>query len=383
MERNIRLLSWFNFFTDFRLYAPFAILYFTEISGSFALGMSVFSITMLSNAIFEVPTGILSDRVGRQKTMLLGAVSTCMSIIWYATGHSYLFLCIGAVLEGIGRAFYSGNNDALLYDTVHALGKKDSFHDILGKTGSLFQVALFISSALAALFSTHSYNYLLWLSVLPQVCCIGIALLIREPTIHQKQATNIYAHIQVAWKQFLSHKQLQRITLASVISYACGEAMYQFQAAFYQSFWPNWAIALAKMSTNVLATVSFWFSGSLIDRLSAPTVLIGSALYNRCINILAALFPTSLSPLLMSSTSIFYGASNVAKSQLLHAAYTQDVRATQDSLVSLFGSMAFALIAYLIGMAGDYFSPAAAIVGVNILMIPILYIYAGLPKTAK
>lgn len=298
-------------------------------------------------------------------------------------GHSYLFLCFGAVLEGIGRAFYSGNNDALLYDSVVALGKRDSFHGVLGKTGSLFQVALFVSSALAALFSSYSYTYLLWLSVVPQIFCIGIALIIREPPIKKQHASNIYAHMLTAWKTFLSHKDLQRITLASVISFACGEALYQFQAAFYQTLWPNWAIAVAKMGTNALATASFWFSGALIDRLSARTILIGSALYNRCINILAALFPTSLSPILMSSTSIFFGASNVAKSQLLHEAYTDNIRATQDSLVSFIGSIAFAIIAYLIGLIGDYFSPAAAIVGVNILMIPIIYIYAGLPKTAK
>jgi hypothetical protein len=57
---NIRLLAWFNFCLDFRLYAPVAILYFSDVAGSFTLGMSVFSAIMLSGALLEVPTGVFS-----------------------------------------------------------------------------------------------------------------------------------------------------------------------------------------------------------------------------------------------------------------------------------------------------------------------------------
>jgi len=56
MHRNIKVLTWFNFFTDFKLYAPIAILYFAQVSGSFALGMSIFAISTVSAAIFEIPT---------------------------------------------------------------------------------------------------------------------------------------------------------------------------------------------------------------------------------------------------------------------------------------------------------------------------------------
>jgi hypothetical protein len=57
LHKNIKLLAWFNFFTDFKLYPPVAIIYFARVSGSYALGMSIFAITQLASAIFEVPTG--------------------------------------------------------------------------------------------------------------------------------------------------------------------------------------------------------------------------------------------------------------------------------------------------------------------------------------
>jgi MFS family permease len=104
-HRNIRILKWFNFFIDFRLYAPIAILYFSKVTGSFALGMSIFSITMIASALFELPTGIFSDKIGRRKTVILGATAAVLFSIFYAIGGSFWMIAIGAVFEGLSRSF--------------------------------------------------------------------------------------------------------------------------------------------------------------------------------------------------------------------------------------------------------------------------------------
>ena len=66
VESNIALLRAFYFCSDFRLYGPVAILYFAQVTGSFAQGLSVFSVAMLAAALLEVPTGVFSDRIGRR-----------------------------------------------------------------------------------------------------------------------------------------------------------------------------------------------------------------------------------------------------------------------------------------------------------------------------
>jgi len=99
LHKNIKLLTWFNFFTDFRLYAPIAIIYFARVSGSYALGMSIFSITMISSALFEIPTGIFSDKIGRKKTVILGALLAVLYSLFYALGQSFFMLSIGLYLK--------------------------------------------------------------------------------------------------------------------------------------------------------------------------------------------------------------------------------------------------------------------------------------------
>ena len=127
MNSNIKLLNWFNFFTDLIFYAPIAVLYFAKVSGSFALGMSVFSIVTISSALLEIPTGIFSDKIGRRKTIILGAASAVVASIFYAIGGSFLFLAIGSFFLGLCRSFYSGNNDALLYDTLSEKNEQHKF----------------------------------------------------------------------------------------------------------------------------------------------------------------------------------------------------------------------------------------------------------------
>ena len=104
----------FNFFVDLRFFTPVAILYFAQVTGSFASGMLVFSVIMLSAALWEVPTGILSDQMGRRRTVILGAVASTAAVVFYAIGGTFAALALGGVLEGLSRALYSGNNAALL-----------------------------------------------------------------------------------------------------------------------------------------------------------------------------------------------------------------------------------------------------------------------------
>src|SRR3989344_9241263 len=172
LQKNITLLSWHNFFTDFVFFAPVAIIYFAKITGSYALGMSIFSIAYVSSAIFEIPTGILSDLVGRKKTIIFGSISSVVCMIFYAIAGSYWLLCIGAVLQGLSRAFYSGNNDALLHDTLKESGKEQEYHAYLGRTSSMFQVALAIASVVGSIMAAKSFALVMWASVVPQVCAL-------------------------------------------------------------------------------------------------------------------------------------------------------------------------------------------------------------------
>lgn len=380
MQNNIKVLTLFNFFTDFRLYAPIAIIYFANVTGSYALGMSIFSITTFSSALFEVPTGVFSDFLGRKKTIVIGAVFAVIYSVFYAIGGFYWILALGAIFQGLSIALYSGNNDALLYDTLLEKNKEKDYAEYLGKVSAMFQVGLGLAAVAGGFLATWSFSLIMWISAATQVICLLISFMLIEPKVHSRKSGNVYVHIKEAYIYFWKNKKLRLLSISSILGTGLGEASYQFQAAFYSTLWPIWAIGVAKALSNLGATISFHFSGRFINKFGAIKILIWENIYNRVIGILATAIPTVASPILLTSSSVFFGVGTVAKNDLMQKEFTNEQRATMSSLNSLMVSIFFGVVAVCLGLIADEISPAVALLSLQILQFSNLFIYLKLFK---
>ena len=83
LRHNLPLIMLEGFFGSFRLFYPVGILVYQSLTGSFAMAMSIFAVASLALAFFEIPTGIISDKWGRKKTFIMGALSEFLAIICY------------------------------------------------------------------------------------------------------------------------------------------------------------------------------------------------------------------------------------------------------------------------------------------------------------
>lgn len=377
MHRNIRLMGWHNFFTDFRLFGPFIVIYFAQVSGSWTLAMAVLSVQMVTAAALEIPTGILSDRMGRKKTLLAGSCFSVLAVTAYAVAPSFAILLIGGILEGTARSLFTGNNTALIYDSARESGDEDRFHHLLGKTGTMFQIALGISAVLGGLLAFGSLRIVVVISIVPQVLACLVALRMSEPQVHKAISSDALAHFKEAFTHLRGHRRLQLLTLAKSIGYGVGEANYTFTAGYFAMLWPLWAIGFLRAAGNGLAAVSFWLSGRVIDRFGHFPLLIFTRIFSFVVNSIALLLGNALSPVFMTSTSAFFGTVTVANEHLVQQTFTDDQRATLGSIVSFLGSLVYVPAAMVIGWVADIKSPGAAIwlsVFVQISLTPI-YIY--------
>lgn len=383
MERNVRLFSYFNFFTDFIPYAPIAIIYFAHVSGSYAHGMSVFSVVMLASAVFEIPTGIFSDMIGRKNTVVLGAMTRILSAILYAIGGSYGMLLAGALLEGLSRSFYSGNNDAMLHDSLTQLKKEGDFHSHYGKIHAMFQLGLAVSALLGGILAQWSFALVMWVSVIPQIITLVISMFLTEPAVYTKEAGNIFAHLKESILQFRINTILRYISIVSIIRYAIGEAGYLFRGAFFITLWPIWALGIASTISSLVAALSYYISGNVINKLGVHKILVLENFYNRIINLTALIFPTVLSPALMSSSSITYGIGESSINKLLQSHFTTKQRATMGSLNSFLGNVVFGLMAIILGKFADVYGPRNALILTQLLLFTPLVFYRLIFKKEK
>ncbi len=380
LHRNIRLLALHNFCTDFVLFAPVAIIYFQRITGSYALGMSIFSIAYVSSAIFELPTGILSDKIGRKKTVLFGSLFSVLCVVWYAIGISYGWLVIGALFQGASRAFFSGNNDALLHDSLTEINESHEYSTYLGKTSMMFQVALAGAALLGSIVANWSFALVMWLSVIPQLIALGIATQLREPANPHTMSTPMFIHLKDAARLFVTNPTLGLVNLADVMRLALGESGYFLRSAFIVSLWPIWAIGISSMVANIGAAISYYFSGPILKKYKEFPVLTFEIIYNRIVNFVALLFPSVVSPVLMSTSSWLFGVGSVALNGLMQKEFTDKQRATMGSINSLGGNIVFGICSFVLGMLSDRIGVTYALIVLNIALLSPLVMYHKLER---
>jgi MFS family permease len=377
IQRNISLLSWFNFCLDFRIYNAIAILYFAEVTGSYALALGIFSVVTISSSLFELPTGILSDRIGRKKTLLLGQMSTILSIFFYALGWSFLILVFGAILEWLAKSLYSGNNSALLYDSLKEMGKENEYGTYEGKVSSMFQIALGISAVIGTFtLGFESFQFLFWISLIPQILGLGIAFSLIEPKLHEKKIEpNIFAHISLAIDKFRTNLKLRNLSIASIVALGINEPIHNFYPAFMATLWPAWAIPLAKTWSHIFAAIGFRMSGKIIERYGAKKTVLWENGVNYIVSTLIIAFPSILTPLIRSITSLGFGIGSVAQNSLFQKEFTDAQRATMGSLNALAWSLFVSLFSILLGAVADAIGIYYALLWAQILAVSAVFLY--------
>jgi MFS family permease len=87
--------------------------------------------------IFEVPTGIVADTVGRRMSYLLGTLtlagSTFLYVALWQIEASFLLWAIVSVLLGLGFTFFSGAVEAWLVDALTATGFTGPMEQVFGR----------------------------------------------------------------------------------------------------------------------------------------------------------------------------------------------------------------------------------------------------------
>jgi MFS family permease len=367
VNRNVRLLSWFNFFGDFRMYGPIMVIYFAQVTGSFTAAASLLAVKKLSSAAFEVPTGVLSDRLGRRGTMIAGAVVMVAAHLGYAGASGYGLLLAAVVLEGLATSLWSGNNESLLYDTLLAAGREDEFPRHSGRVNSMFQIALALAAPIGGVVAgAWSLRMVVVLSVVPQVLCVLVALRVREPRVHGPLESNVLVHLGSALRGIRRNPVLRRMTLVSALRYS-SESAAQLSPVFVAGLWPLWALGLWRTFGHGVAFVGFRVSGWVIGRVGAAGTLLFGELFDNVANFVALVKPTAFSPVLLGSPA--YGMSTIAQQTLLQREFTDRERATMGSLGSLLGSVLYALVAVGAGLVADRWGIVAALLAIQAVVL--------------
>ena len=79
------------------------------------LAESVYHIVSL---LFEVPSGMAADLLGRKKTLVCGGVLVVTANLLMAFAPNLFFICLAMGLNAFAATLHSGTSTALVYDSL-------------------------------------------------------------------------------------------------------------------------------------------------------------------------------------------------------------------------------------------------------------------------
>ncbi|GAC1442708.1 MAG: MFS transporter [Chloroflexota bacterium] len=141
-------------FTGVGMVLPVRVLYAQSRGASLAIIGAMASSFLLSNFIFQYPTGWLSDFFGRRRMMVIGlAAQALVSLLWLVVTDPILFVAI-RFLEGVFAASVLPAARALVADTVSEERRGEAY----GIFGSGLNAGFLFGPALGGLFAVFGYN---------------------------------------------------------------------------------------------------------------------------------------------------------------------------------------------------------------------------------
>lgn len=277
MKRNLYLMYSINFLQGMVFYSSVATLYRQ------AAGVSVFQITLIESIslllslAFEIPWGVLADRIGYRRTMIVCNALYFISkiVFWRANGFGGFLLervLLAVIVSGL-----SGVDSSILYLSCGEGGSQRVFgiYQGLGTAGLLSAAAVY------ALFIGENYRAAGFLTVVTYGAAALLTLGLREVRPEQRGGRVSLGHSLAVLRQTLSNRSLLLLIAGAALLHEVNQTITVFlnQLQYTRAGMPVRLISGAYILMMLCGLVSV-LSAPLTERFKPK--FFGGALFAVC-----------------------------------------------------------------------------------------------------
>ncbi len=182
MDRNIGLFAAYRVLFNLRFYYPVFALFYRDAGVSleqFAWLQGLWSLTII---VFEVPSGMLADTIGRRTTLRLAGFLAVLEMIIFAVSTDVVGFAVNRILSGFNESLASGADSALLYDSLKARGREGEYKKWLGAAQFYGLTLGSLSTMAGSYLYTWGIRYPIWVTAGCMALAAVVSLFFKEPT---------------------------------------------------------------------------------------------------------------------------------------------------------------------------------------------------------
>lgn len=181
LERNLVLIPWHQLLVSTSPWIAIFVLFTRSrfgLDGAIALA----GIYYLAVVVFEVPSGWMSDRLGRVLTLRIAASAWVVAFSCFLFGgESFAVIVAGQAFMALGYASLSGTDVTFHYDTLESLGRHHEYPDRQGSVASRGLVAAAAGAFLGGLLGLIDLRFAFAASLFLALLQLATTLLFTEP----------------------------------------------------------------------------------------------------------------------------------------------------------------------------------------------------------
>lgn len=322
---------------------------FLQDSLSAAEAVLLYAIYDIGTTLFEVPSGYMSDRIGRRVTLVTSALAGAASMVCFALGDSLAIFALAQILLGASIAFASGTDSALLYETLAAEGREDEVEAQELRLWRFTFAALMASAVTGGLMARAVPVLPYIMSGAAFLAMLALSLALRDAHKHVSD-TDRPSSIILAMQAAFRHPVLLWLFALSVVMYGFSHVPFVFGQAFIlealaQVGLSGEAPLVSGLVTTVMMAVSVaasFAAQAIRQRIGlGPTLLLAFALQI----LICATLALSQSPLAISILFLRMVPDSLSRPFILariQPLVGDTMRATYLSIQSFVGRIAFA-----------------------------------------
>jgi MFS family permease len=356
LEKNIQKIYAIKFFMMFLVLMPVLIPFFSSLGLKMKEVFLLLSVFSGACFLFEVPSGYISDLLGRRKTLIFSSILKGTGFSLFAIADGFEILIVAEIILGAAVSLSSGTDTAIIYDTLLATNSKKAQIKILGKSIYFLTIGEGIASLLASLlmFLSFTVDDLVYISAYMSWIPFFISLTLVEPP-RSLMGSEHKENLRLIYTKLFKESVLLKLILLNMVFYFAATMLGVWT---FQKYWEALHIPIIYFGvlwalTNFAAAYASKTAHKIEKRWGSEKVLIFIGLLPVVSFFGIGLVDHIVGFIFCLLFQVCRGLGQVILKDALNKRVTGDFRATANSIAQMGTRIFFVCISPLFGYLID------------------------------
>lgn len=381
LRGNLRKIAAYRFLSDFYLLLPVLIPYYHACglnATDIFIVQASYSLTIM---LFEIPSGYLSDVLGRRMTLLIGAILMPLALTLYALSTTLPYFIAAEIILAIAGSMRSGTDSAMLFDTLTATGEEARYTEIEGRAEAFLRYGTAVSSLIGGALALYFLRLPFFANILSGLCMVAVAFPLVEPPRAEKASGKWpLTEMGTVVRSLLTDRAFVGPALLFALVGSVGVAavwayLLRFEAAGLSPLWSGLLFACFQLSSAFGSRASHLMARGAKGRMPAYILIIPMVLFLFAVDDAALLAPVACLHALVWGLSTPYLLAKM--NACCGAAYRATSLSTATMLTRLFNIILMPVIGVIVdatSLAYGFLFLAAVLLAGTIVALRLLVI---------